>query len=126
MFTKILSLVKLLSLKQNILLKILAKYPKNYKRKSGKIDRYKTWSIRLEVSMTDKDVIEYIQKVLNVGTVTSRKPHHTSMGIRMQWRWRCTHRQAYKVCSLFYPYSIVKKEKHKSINKYIKYKKYIY
>ena len=33
----------------------------------------------------------------------------------MQYRWRCTFREAYYVCCLIYPYTITKLEKVKQI-----------
>ena len=82
---------------------------KQYMRKRRNNEKaYPTWSIRMEVSMTDESVIRYIHQVLGVGTVSKRPPHKTSMGKKMQYRWRCGFRDAYYVCRLFWPYSHVK------------------
>ena len=80
------------------------------KRKS-RPRRYKVWRITMEMSMTDKDIIDWVHKTLDVGTVLinvknkspSSKPHW-----KTQWRWRCSHRQAYKVCKMLWPYIQVK------------------
>ena len=56
--------------------------------------------ISMEISMTDETVIRYVHEILKVGTVIlnvknkspSSKPHWKN-----QWRWRCSHRDAYKV-----------------------------
>tara|TARA_R100000781_G_scaffold78415_1_gene48615 strand:+ start:150 stop:581 length:432 start_codon:yes stop_codon:yes gene_type:complete len=77
------------------------------KQRKNKPRRYKVWRITMEISMTDKDLIEWVHKTLDVGTVLiniknkspSSKPHW-----KTQWRWRCGHRQAYKVCKMLWPY----------------------
>ena len=81
------------------------------KQRKNKPRRYKVWRITMEISMTDKDLIEWVHKTLDVGTVLinvknkspSSKPHW-----KTQWRWRCSHRQAYKVCKMLWPYIQVK------------------
>ena len=77
-----------------------------------------SWRINMEVTMTDSLVINWLRETLKVGTVT-KKPRK---GLRkngtkylMQYRWRCTFRDAYYVCCLIYPYSITKLEKVKQI-----------
>ena len=77
-----------------------------------------SWRINMEVTMTDSLVINWLRETLKVGTVT-KKPRK---GLRkngtkylMQYRWRCTLRDAYYVCCLIYPYSITKLEKVKQI-----------
>ena len=65
------------------------------KKRAGKPKRYKVWRISMEISMTDKDIIEWVHKTVGVGTVLinvknkspSSKPHW-----KTQWRWRCSHR----------------------------------
>tara|TARA_R100000988_G_scaffold22021_1_gene10878 strand:- start:366 stop:791 length:426 start_codon:yes stop_codon:yes gene_type:complete len=78
---------------------------------------YPTWSVRMEVSMTDKSVLLLVHDLLGVGTVTKRKNGRGSLGKKQQWRWRCQLRDAYYVCLLLQPYAHVKLEK---INKIIK------
>ena len=87
------------------------------KRKHNK-KAYPTWSIKMEVAMTDRSVLIWMCEVLGVGTLID-KPRK---GLRkngtkylMQYRWRCTFRDAYYVCCLIYPYSITKLEKVKQI-----------
>ena len=60
----------------------------------------------MEVTMTDKSVIKWIHEVLGVGTVV-KKPRK---GLRkdgtkylMQWKWRCTFRDAFYVCCILWP-----------------------
>ena len=78
------------------------KYPK--KRKGVKKD-YMTWNIRLEISMIDKNIIELVHETLMVGTVHEKPPRK---GRKMQYRWRCSHRDALHVCKLLWPYVIIK------------------
>ena len=69
----------------------------------------------MELSMINEEVVRYIHEILGVGTVRKKPPHKTSLGKRMQYRWRCNHREALGVCKLFLPHTIVKKEKIKQI-----------
>ena len=81
--------------------------------------------ISMEITMTDESVIRWVHEVLGRGTVV-RKPRK---GLRkdgtkylMQWRWRCTFRDAFYVCKLLWPWAHVKMPKiqqvidHYSIN----------
>jgi hypothetical protein len=81
--------------------------------------------ISMEITMTDESVIRWVHEVLGRGTVV-RKPRK---GLRkdgtkylMQWKWRCTFRDAYYVCKLLWPWAHVKMPKiqqvidHYSIN----------
>ena len=61
--------------------------------------------------MTDENVIRWVHEVLAVGTVV-RKPRK---GLRkdgtkylMQYKWRCTFRDAYYVCCLIWPWAHTK------------------
>ena len=78
------------------------------KKRSG---TYNCRRVSMEISMTDQSVIRWVHEVLGVGTVT-RKPRK---GLRkdgtkylMQWRWRCTFRDAYYVCRVLWPYAHTK------------------
>ena len=88
------------------------KYPK--KRKGVKKD-YMTWNIRLEISMTDKNVIELVHETLMVGTFHKKPPGKNQLGKKMQYRWRCGYRDALYVCKLLWPYAIVKLHKIEQI-----------
>ena len=66
---------------------------------------YPTWSIRIEIAMTDRSVLVWLNEILGVGTVNSRK---VKPGKKKQWRWRCSHRQAYFVARLIWPYIHIK------------------
>ena len=80
--------------------------------------RYKVWRISLEMSMTDEAIIRLSHELLKCGTVRlnvknkspSSKPHWKD-----QWRWRCSHRDAYGVAKLIWPYAQVKLHKLEQI-----------
>ena len=79
---------------------------------------YPTWSVRMEIAMTDKSVLLLVHDLLGVGTVTEKKYKTAyTVGWKKQWRWRCQLRDAYYVCLLLQPYAHVKLEQ---INKIIK------
>tara|TARA_Y100000593_G_scaffold82198_1_gene154249 strand:+ start:277 stop:693 length:417 start_codon:yes stop_codon:yes gene_type:complete len=78
------------------------------KKRSGTYDCRR---ISMEISMTDESVLRWITEVLGVGTLT-KKPRK---GLRkngtkylMQYRWRCTFRDAYYVCRVLWPYAHTK------------------
>jgi hypothetical protein len=79
---------------------------KQYMRKRKHNPRaYPTWSIRIEIAMTDQSVLVWLNEILGVGTVNPRK---VKPGKKKQWRWRCSHRQAYFVARLIWPYVHIK------------------
>ena len=94
---------------------------KNEKKKkhTGKGYRIsRSLRINMEITMTDESVIRWVHEVLGCGTVT-RKPRK---GLRkdgtkylMQYRWRCTFRDAYYVCLLIWPWSHTKLPKIQQI-----------
>jgi hypothetical protein len=77
---------------------------KKYKEKK-KSGTYDCWRISMEISMTDRNVIELVHETLMVGTVKSKK---VPKGMRPQWRWRCTFRDCLQVCKKLWPYATVK------------------
>tara|TARA_R100000655_G_scaffold21757_1_gene44477 strand:+ start:560 stop:931 length:372 start_codon:yes stop_codon:yes gene_type:complete len=68
---------------------------------------YPTWSIRIEIAMTEQSLLIWVCEALNTGTVRPRK---VKPGRKKQWRWRCSHRQAYYVALLLWPYVHIKIE----------------
>tara|TARA_B100000214_G_scaffold138597_1_gene98921 strand:+ start:381 stop:767 length:387 start_codon:yes stop_codon:yes gene_type:complete len=87
---------------------------KRYKRhRKGRKNPTNALSCTLDVAMVDKPTIEWIQKATGVGNVNKRvknkspssKPHWKD-----QWRWNCSHKDAFKVALKIAPYSITKKE----------------
>tara|TARA_R100001082_G_scaffold66371_1_gene37488 strand:- start:332 stop:769 length:438 start_codon:yes stop_codon:yes gene_type:complete len=91
------------------------------KKKKHKGDGYRisnSMRINMEITMTDEPVIRWVHETLKVGTVT-KKPRKglRKNGTRylMQYRWRCTFRDAYYVCRLLWPYVQVKLHKVEQI-----------
>jgi len=95
-------------------------YKKRLERKvrQNKKKKYYCWRISLEMSMTHEGIVRWVHKLLRVGTVSlnvknkspSSKPHWKD-----QWRWRCSHRDAFSVAKLIIPYAHVKREKLQQI-----------
>ena len=77
--------------------------------------------ITCEMAMTDKPVMVWFHKTIQLGVLrilvkskqAGGKPHHKD-----QWRWRCTHRDAYKFAKLIIPYARVKRKKLQQIIKH--------
>ena len=67
--------------------------------------------ISMEITMTDKSVLMWVHEVLGVGTLV-KKPRkgYRKDGTKflVQWKWRCTFRDAYYVCTLIWPWSHTK------------------
>jgi len=93
--------------------------PEKKKKHKGKGYRYSnSMRISMEVTMTDESVIRWVHEVLGCGTVV-RKPRK---GLRkdgtkflMQYKWRCTFRDALYVCILLWPYAHTKLQKIQQI-----------
>ena len=85
------------------------------KKKSG---TYDCMRISMEISMTDRSVLVWLHEVLGVGTL-SNKPRKGKRvdGTKylMQYRWRCTFRDAYYVCLLIWPWAHTKLPKIQQI-----------
>ena len=96
-----------------------ARRPEKKKKHTGK--GYRTTvsqRISMEITMKDQSVIRWVHEVLGCGTV-NKKPRK---GLRkdgtkylMQYKWRCTFRDAYYVCVLLFPYAHTKLEKIQKI-----------
>ena len=90
----------------------ITRRPEKKKKHKGSGHRISnSMRISMEISMTDQSVLLWLHEVLGVGTVTD-KPRK---GLRkngtkylMQYRWRCTFRDAYYVCLLIWPYAHTK------------------
>ena len=91
---------------------IYKQYPKQRK---GQKKAYPTWKITLEMNMTEESIIRWVHEALGVGTVCKKPPSKNQMGRRMQYRWRCSSREAYGVCCLMFPYAHVKLPKIQKI-----------
>ena len=88
---------------------------KQQMKKRGNKKAYPTWNIRMEVNMTNKDVIHWLHETLGVGTFGEKPPHKGQLGRKMQYRWRCGFRDALQVAKLLWPYAIVKLHKIEQI-----------
>ena len=86
--------------------------PEKKKKHKGKGYRISnSMRLSMEITMTDQSVLMWVHEVLGVGTLT-KKPRK---GLRkdgtkylMQYRWRCTFRDAYYVCCLLWPHAHTK------------------
>ena len=89
-----------------------AKRPEKKKKHKG--PGYRTsisQRISMEITMTDKSVLKWVHEVLGVGTL-NKKPRK---GLRkdgtkflMQYKWRCTFRDAFYVCCVLWPHAHTK------------------
>ena len=90
-------------------------YKQYMRKRKGQKKHYPTWQIRLELAMTDKEIIKWLAETLNCGTWGERKvlKGRTKSGgkFKTQWRWRCTFRDCYQVCRLLWPHVKVKLHK---------------
>ena len=92
-----------------------AKRPEKKKKHKG--PGYRTsisQRISMEITMTDESVLLWVHEVLGVGTL-NKKPRKGKRkdGTKylMQYRWRCTFRDAYYVCCLIWPWAHTKMPK---------------
>ena len=85
----------------------------NKKKHNNKPGRRLSNSMRIsmEITMTDESVLRWLHEVLGVGTL-NKKPRkgRRKDGTKylMQYRWRCTFRDAFYVCRLLWPYAHTK------------------
>ena len=96
-----------------------AKRPEKKKKHKG--PGYRTsisQRISMEITMTDKSVLKWVHEILGVGTL-NKKPRK---GFRkdgtkflMQYKWRCTFRDAFYVCCLLWPHAHTKLPKIQQI-----------
>ena len=85
------------------------------KKKSG---TYDCMRISMEISMTDRSVLLWLHEVLGCGTLTNKPRKGKRVdGTKylMQYRWRCTFRDAYYVCLLIWPWAHTKLPKIQQI-----------
>ena len=96
-----------------------AKRPEKKKKHKGDGFRYSnSQRISMEITMTDKSVLKWVHEVLGVGTL-NKKPRK---GLRkdgtkflMQYKWRCTFRDAFYVCCVLWPHAHTKLPKIQQI-----------
>ncbi len=90
----------------------IKRYKEKKKKHTGKGYRVSnSMRISMEITMTDESVIRWVHEILKVGSA-NKKPRSgfRKNGTRylLQWRWRCTFRDAYYVARLLWPYAQVK------------------
>ena len=73
---------------------------------------HNVWVIRMEIAMTDKDVVKWCHDLFQCGAFGERK---VKKGYKRQWRWRVAHRDALYVAKLLWPYAQVKMHKIEQI-----------
>ena len=95
---------------------------KKHKAKGYRVSN--SMRISMEISMTDQSVLIWLHEVLGVGTLTDKpRKGRRKDGTKylMQYRWRCTFRDAYYVCCLIWPFAHTKLPKiQQVINHYSK------
>ena len=67
--------------------------------------------LSLEITMTDRSVLEWVHEVLGVGTLTDKPrkgKRKDGTPYLKQYRWRCTFRDAYFVCCIIWPWAHTK------------------
>ena len=86
--------------------------PEKKKKHNGEGHRISnSMRISMEITMTDHSVLIWVHEVLGVGTLTPKKVkgrRKDGTKYLMQYRWRCTFRDAYYVCRLLWPYAHTK------------------
>jgi len=99
--------------------------PEKKKKHKGRGHRISnSMRISMEITMTDQSVLIWVHEVLGCGTLT-KKPRKgrrvDGTKYLMQYRWRCTFRDAFYVCCLLFPYAHTKLFKiQEVINHYTK------
>ena len=68
--------------------------------------------IRMEMAMTDKEVIKWCHDLFGCGNFGERK---VKEGYKRQWRWRVSHRDALYVAKILWPHAKTKLHKIEQI-----------
>ena len=93
--------------------------PERKKKHKGKGYRISnSMRISMEIAMTDQSVLMWLHEVLGVGTLIDKpRKGKRKDGTKylMQYRWRCTFRDAYHVCLLIWPWAHTKLPKIQQI-----------
>jgi hypothetical protein len=93
--------------------------PEKKKKHKGKGYRISnSMRISMEIAMTDQSVLIWLHEVLGVSTLIDKpRKGFRKNGTKylMQYRWRCTFRDAYYVCLLIWPWSHTKLPKIQQI-----------
>ena len=84
-------------------------YKQYMRKRKGQKKAYPTWSIRMEMAMTEKSALILVQGILKVGTINEKRYRSKyAKGWKKQWRWQCQYRDAYYVSRLIFPFAHVK------------------
>jgi len=83
-------------------------YVKRKQHRKGKKKAYNYWCIRCEMSMPDREVMEWVHETIGNGTLNKRETKKT-------WRWRCSYRDALTFAKIIWPYAIIKLHKIEQI-----------
>ena len=83
---------------------------KKYQRRGQPV--HNVTIIRMEIAMTDKDVVKWCHDLFQCGAFGERK---VKPGYKRQWRWRVAHRDAYYVAKILWPFAQVKLHKIEQI-----------
>lgn len=80
--------------------------------------------IRVEISMTNENIINWIHQTFGFGWSKPRKFNTVPSHYKQQWRWACSYRNAYKLAKLLCPHSKILKSKWETIIQHYDNKKY--
>ena len=95
---------------------------KQYRRSRNKgKTSHLVWKISLEINMIELDPLHYFYNVFKLGKITHKS--NLGFGKKDQWRWRCSHRQAFEVAKKIYPFCIVKRFKLLKVINHYEFKK---
>ena len=92
---------------------------KKHKGKGYRISN--SMRLSMEITMTDRSVLLWVYEILGVGTLTDKPrkgKRKDGTPYLMQYRWRCTFRDAYYVCRLLWPYAHTKLPKIQEVIAY--------
>ncbi len=99
----------ILMVKDQYISNVVLKRKRNTKVKGYRLSN--SLRLSMEITMTDQSVLTWVHEVLGVGTLT-KKPRKgkrkDGTPYLMQYRWRCTFRDAYYVCCLIWPWAHTK------------------
>ena len=69
---------------------------------------HNVWVIRIEIAMTSEDTLKWCHETFKCGSFGERK---VKKGLKRQWRWRVSHRDALEIALAVWPY--MKNKLHK-------------
>ena len=73
---------------------------------------HKVWVVRMEMAMTDKEVVKWCHELFGCGAFGERK---VKKGYKRQWRWRVAHRDALYVAKILWTHAKTKAHKIEQI-----------